>query len=72
MQENPNFFKNYLRDPSSIKCQVFIDGVSLLTLSVALVVAGTIYKDFADNFLPMFYVGKLIICAFVWVFLDET
>ena len=55
-----------------MKCQVFIDGVSLFALSVALVIAGAIYHDFSDNFLPAFYIFKLIYLALVYVFIDET
>ena len=52
-----------------MKCQVFIDCVSLFVLSILLVIAGAVYGNFGDNFLPGFYVFKLIYLAFVSVYL---
>ena len=44
----------------------------MLGLAVVLTVAGAFYNNFGDNFLPAFYVGKLILSSLFWVFLDET
>ena len=55
-----------------MKCQVFIDGVSMFTLAITLTIAGAAYNNFSDNFLPLFYLLKLIYLAFVYVVIDET
>ena len=55
-----------------MKCQAFIDCVSLFVLSVALTIAAAAYGDFGDNFLPGFYLLKLIYLAFVYVGIDES
>jgi len=55
-----------------MKCQTFIDIISLFVLSIVLVIAGAAYNNFSDNFLPAFYILKLIYLAFVYVGLDET
>ena len=68
--EDPNFIKSYVKDPASIKCQVFIDGVSLFSLAVILTIVGAALGNFSDNFLPGFYAVKLFLLAFVYVFLD--
>ena len=70
--ENPSFFSNFVSDPTSMKCQIFIDAASMLTLGILLAIAGAVYGNFSDNFLPGFYLLKLIYLAFVYIILDES
>ena len=55
-----------------MKCQIFIDGMSMFALAITLTIAGAAYGNFSDNFLPAFFLLKLIYLAFVYVVLDET